>query len=53
MYLHIMLNTGPALESVGPNAKPRRGAPSGQWCYYVIVLSQPHYDLSDEDIVAN
>jgi len=24
--------------------------PSEQWCYYVIVLSQPCYDLLDEDI---
>jgi len=25
--------------------------PYEQWCYYTIVLSQPCYDLFDEDIL--
>jgi len=33
---------------------PDLGAgPFEQWCHYVIVLSQPRYDLFDEEILQN
>jgi len=43
--------TGPALAGVDPNARPRQGAllSSG---VITIVLSQPCYDLFEEDILA-
>jgi len=41
-----MLLLGPALAGAGPDARLGRE----QWCYDVIVLSQPCYDLFNEDV---
>jgi len=43
----VSLYGGPTLADAWPNARGARG-PSEQWCYDVIVLSQPCYDLFDD-----
>jgi len=35
----------------GAQCKTQARGPSERWCYYVVVLSQPCYDLFDEDIL--
>jgi len=39
------------LSHSGPNARRRCGAPVSRWYYDVILLSQPWYDLFDEDFL--
>jgi len=44
------IRAGPSM--CGVQCKTKARGLTEQWCYYIIVLSQPCYGLFDEDILA-